>query len=255
MNLEIKELQNFYTKKKLGSFCKKNIGSLIKTNISNIVRENYNQENILGYGYPIPYLDNLLKKNSDFLCLMPKNQGASLWPLKKNRSILVEQSEWPLESEISNFVIIAHGLENSDNPSKLLEESWRVLVPEGYLLIIVPNRSGLWARSDLTPFGFGRPYSVSQLSKLLIDNKFQISAMSATLLMPPTENKFLFNSFKFIDQIATKYTSKVLCGVLVILAKKQIHLANTIKISDTIKVPLEILDGLLKPKPKPQPKI
>ena len=236
MNLEIKELQNFYTKKKLGSFCKRNIGSLIKRNISNIVRENYNQENIVGYGYPIPYLDNLLKKNSDFLCLMPKNQGASLWPLKKNRSILVEQSEWPLESEISNFVIIAHGLENSDNPSKLLEESWRVLVPEGYLLIIVPNRSGLWARSDLTPFGFGRPYSVSQLSKLLIDNKFQTSAMSATLLMPPTENKFLFNSFKFIDQIATKYTSKVLCGVLVILAKKQSRVRSAWRLSTGVCV-------------------
>jgi len=75
------------------------------------------------------------------------------------------------------------------------------------------------------------------------------------LLMPPTDNKFLFNSFKFIDQITTKYTSKVLGGVLVILAKKQIHLANTIKISDTIKVPLEIFDGLIKPKPKPQQKI
>ena len=255
MNLEIKELQNFYTKKKLGSFCKKNIGSLINKNISNIVRENYNQENIVGYGYPIPYFDNLIKKNSEFLCLMPKNQGALLWPLKKNRSILVEQTEWPLESEISNFVIIAHGLENSDNPTKLLEESWRVLVPEGYLLIVVPNRSGFWARSDLTPFGFGRPYSVSQLSKLLIDNKFQISVTSATLLMPPTDNKLLFNSFKFIDKITTKYTSKVLGGVLVILAKKQIHLANTIKISDTIKVPLEIFDGLIKPKPKPQQKI
>ena len=199
MNLEIKELQNFYTKKKLGSFCKKNIGSLIKRNISNIVRENYNQENIIGYGYPIPYFDNLIKKNSEFLCLMPKNQGALLWPLKKNRSILVEQTEWPLESEISNFVIIAHGLENSDNPTKLLEESWRVLVPEGYLLIVVPNRSGFWARSDLTPFGFGRPYSVSQLSKLLIGNKFQILVTSATLLMPPTDNKFLLKMNDHIE--------------------------------------------------------
>ena len=156
---------------------------------------------------------------------------------------------------MSNFVIMAHGLENCDNPNKLLEEAWRILVPEGYLLLVVPNRTGFWARSDLTPFGFGRPYSILQLSRLLSENKFQLLNTSASLLMPPTKKIFLFNSFKFIDQITSKYVSKVMGGVLVIFAKKQIHLANTVKISDSIKVPLEIFDGLIKPKPKPQSKI
>tara|TARA_B100000287_G_scaffold168923_1_gene159417 strand:- start:1983 stop:2534 length:552 start_codon:yes stop_codon:yes gene_type:complete len=183
---------------------------------------------------------------------MPKNQGALNWPSKKNKTIMVEQTVWPLESEISDIAMIVHGLENCDNPSKLLEEAWRVLVPEGHLFIVVPNRTGFWARSDLTPFGFGRPYSISQLSKILVENKFKILNTSATLLMPPTTKKMLFNSFKFIDQITLKYASKVMGGVLVILAKKQIHIANTIKISDSIKAPLEIFDGLIKPKPTPQ---
>ena len=252
MNLEINELQNFYTNTLLGSFCSKNISTLIKKNEAFIVRENFNQENIVGYGYPIPYLDNLIKTNSNYLCLMPKNQGALNWPSKKNKTIMVEQTEWPLESEISDIAMIVHGLENCDNPSKLLEEAWRVLVPEGHLFIIVPNRTGFWARSDLTPFGFGRPYSISQLSKILVENKFKILNTSATLLMPPTKKKMLFNSFKFVDQITLKYASKVMGGVLVILAKKQIHIANTIKISDSIKAPLEIFDGLIKPKPTPQ---
>lgn len=252
MNLQINELQNFYTNTALGSFCCKNISMLIKKNEKNMVRENFNQENIVGYGYPIPFLDNLIKKNSNYLCLMPKNQGVLHWPSQKNKTMMVEQTEWPLESEISDILMIVHGLENCDNPNKLLEEAWRVLVPEGHLFIVVPNRSGFWARSDLTPFGFGRPYSISQLSKILVENKFKILNTSATLLMPPTKKKFLFNSFKFIDQITVKYASKVMGGVLVILAKKQIHLANPIKISDSIKVPLEIFDGLIKPKPSPQ---
>ena len=252
MNLEIKELQNFYTNTLLGSFCSKKISMLIKKNAACIVRENFNQENIIGYGYPIPYLDNLIMKNSNYLCLMPKNQGALSWPSEKNKTIMVEQTEWPLESEISDIAMIVHGLENCDNPSKLLEEVWRVLVPEGHLFIVVPNRTGFWARSELTPFGFGRPYSISQLSKILVENKFKIMNTSAALLMPPTKKKFLFNSFKFIDQISVKYASKVMGGVFVILAKKQIHMANTIKISDSIKVPLEIFDGLIKPKPTPQ---
>ena len=86
----------------------------------------------------------------------------------------------------------------------------------------------------------------------MVENKFKILNKIATLLMPPTKKKMLFNSFKFIDQITLKYASKVLGGVLVILAKKQIHIANTIKISDSIKAPLEIFDGLIKPKPTPQ---
>ena len=199
MNLKINELQNFYTNSLLGSFCSKNINTLIKKNEAFIVRENFNQENIVGYGYPIPYLDNLIKKNSNYLCLMPQNQGALNWPSKKNKTIMVEQTVWPLESEISNIAMIVHGLENCDNPSKLLEEAWRVLVPEGHLFIVVPNRTGFWARSDLTPFGFGRPYSISQLSKILVENKFKILKTNATLLMPPTKKKLLFNSFKFID--------------------------------------------------------
>ena len=88
MNLEINELQNFYTNTLLGSFCSKNISTLIKKNEAFIVRENFNQENIVGYGYPIPYLDNLIKKNSNYLCLMPKNQGALNWPSKKNKTIM-----------------------------------------------------------------------------------------------------------------------------------------------------------------------
>ena len=49
---------------------------------------------------------------------------------------------------------------------------WRVLAPEGRLLLIVPNRRGVWARLDTTPFGHGRPYSRGQLERLLTDALF-----------------------------------------------------------------------------------
>ena len=51
------------------------------------------------------------------------------------------------------------------NPRELLREMWRVLAPNGRLLIVVPNRRGLWARVDTTPFGYGSPFSRSQLTK------------------------------------------------------------------------------------------
>jgi alpha-ketoglutarate-dependent 2,4-dichlorophenoxyacetate dioxygenase len=45
-------------------------------------------------------------------------------------------------------------------------------MPEGRLLLIVPNRRGIWARLDSTPFGHGRPYSRGQLERLLGDALF-----------------------------------------------------------------------------------
>ena len=46
----------------------------------------------------------------------------------------------------------------------MLREIWRVMASGGQLLAVVPNRRGLWARMDTTPFGHGRPYSRSQIT-------------------------------------------------------------------------------------------
>ena len=62
-----------------------------------------------------------------------------------------------------------HGLETSENSRDLLLEIYRVLGPGGRALFIVPNRSGLWARRDHTPFAMGRPYSLGQLERQVTD--------------------------------------------------------------------------------------
>ena len=67
MNLEINELQNFYTNTLLGSFCSKNINTLIKKNEAFIVRENFNQENIVDKLDNIKY--NKLLNKDDILKL------------------------------------------------------------------------------------------------------------------------------------------------------------------------------------------
>ena len=61
----------------------------------------------------------------------------------------------------ADLILISHGLEVSDNQDLLLQEVRRVLKDSGKLVIIVPNRTGFWARSDSTPFGYGKPYSIS----------------------------------------------------------------------------------------------
>ena len=67
----------------------------------------------------------------------------------------------------------------------MLKEIWRVLAGGGRLLIVAPNRRGIWARLDRTPFGSGRPYTMSQLSQLLRDEQFTPVATGAALFVPP----------------------------------------------------------------------
>src|ERR1700737_3982393 len=55
----------------------------------------------------------------------------------------------------------------SDDPEGLLREVWRVLAPSGRLIAVIPNRRGVWTRTDNTPFGHGRPYSRAQINELL----------------------------------------------------------------------------------------
>ena len=58
---------------------------------------------------------------------------------------------------------MVHALEHAEDPRETLKEMWRVLAPNGRLVIVVPNRRGLWASFEHTPFGSGRPYSRGQL--------------------------------------------------------------------------------------------
>ena len=90
---------------------------------------------------------------------MPGPQGALHWPLgHPNQSVLTHEYQWPIDTGFADRLIIMHGLETSEYPSMMLDEALRVLGPGGKALFIVPNRAGLWCRSDKTPFGYGRPY-------------------------------------------------------------------------------------------------
>ena len=78
-------------------------------------------------------------------------QGQSL-------SVLVEETDLPLPDECADRILLVHMLEWTEKSRELLRELWRVLAPNGRLLVIVPNRRGLWARVDSTPFGYGSPF-------------------------------------------------------------------------------------------------
>ena len=87
-------------------------------------------------------------------------------------SALVEEDRLPLADGSVDRLLAVHCLETAERVRPLLREMWRVLAPEGRLMLVVPNRRGVWARLDKTPFGQGRPYSRRQLEALLIEALF-----------------------------------------------------------------------------------
>ncbi len=142
---------------------------------------------VLGLGYAAPYLDSYRAGARRVAALMPAEQGVEPWPGDGAvSSILADEARLPFIDAVFDRVLIVHALEEANALHPLLREVWRVMAPEGRLVVIAANRWSFWAQSDATPFGHGRPFSRRQLSTLLGDAMFEPVASSRALYAPPS---------------------------------------------------------------------
>jgi len=142
---------------------------------------------VLGFGYCAPYLMPYAGKPKKMIFAMPEEQGAMVSLSRRgNISCLVADDALPFPPASFDRILVAHGLEDTRHLPQLMSELWRVLKPEGQIVIIAPNRAGLWSRSDASPFGAGRPFSRGQLSGVLKAAKFTPTAWTGALYMPPS---------------------------------------------------------------------
>ena len=80
---------------------------------------------------------------------------------------------------------LVHVVECAEILRPMMREIWRVLSSNGRLLVIAPNRRGIWARLEHTPLGHGRPYTSSQLYRLLRETLCKpVSKNSAVVYHP-----------------------------------------------------------------------
>lgn len=140
---------------------------------------------VLGYGFAAPWLDGFAGARRA-VAYMPASQGAVAWPARApGRTAMGEEARLPFAEALFDRVLLVHALEEAGDLHKLLRELWRVMAPEGRMAIVAPNRAGLWARAESTPFGHGRPFSRGQLTRLLTDALFEPVAWSRALYAPP----------------------------------------------------------------------
>ena len=141
---------------------------------------------VLGLGYATPFLEPFAAKARRAVAVMPGQQGVECWPVGgPNLACLGDEWQLPFANALFDRVLVIHGLEESDDIDAVLEEVHRVLSPSGRVILAVASRRGLWAGSEATPFGYGRPFTRTQLEEVVRRAGLEPAAWSRCLYVPP----------------------------------------------------------------------
>lgn len=247
MHLDVIELRRFYYRTPLGAAVQRSIRTALAAHWPDA-----KGCNVAGYGFALPFLRPLKEEAQRVVGLMPAQQGAFHWPVEgANIAVLTDERRWPLATGFVDRLLIAHGLENSDRPSAVLAEAHRVLAPGGRAMIIAPNRTGLWARREATPFGTGRPYSIGQLENYLRQHSLEPVRHSAALYAPPTQRPSWLKLARAAEATGRRLDAQRLAGVILVEVVKTAYAAPRSGAAVTAKTPLEVLGGIARPAPKP----
>lgn len=136
---------------------------------------------VLGVGYAEPYLP--LWRDTAYRCVAAVPE--SLAPAMSRHACLVEEDRLPFPDLSFDRILLIHAVDAADDARHLLREVWRVLKDDGRILVVAPNRMGLWAHVESTPFGHGQPFSPRQLAGLLASGMFRAERRDAALFVPP----------------------------------------------------------------------
>jgi SAM-dependent methyltransferase len=247
MHLDVADLRSFYYRTNLGRVAQK----AIRDQMLSFWPEAAGQT-VAGFGFAVPLLRPYLAEARRVVALMPGPQGVMAWPAgMPNVSVLCTETLWPLPTGLVDKLVLLHGLETSEHPSTVLDEAFRVLGPGGRALFVVPHRGGLWAGSDRTPFGFGRPYTLGQIEAQLRRHSFQVEGHRAALFAPPSDRRFWLKSAQVWERAGRRLSSALMGGVLMVEATKQVYAPRPSGLREAVRRPLEALEGLPQPVPNP----
>src|SRR6516164_8003085 len=217
--MDVVDLRNFYAHP-LGTVARRFVGRGVRR-----LWKSAAGMRVLGIGYPTPYLGLFREDAERCLAFMPAVQGVVKWPSEKPTLVaLVDDGELPLPDAAIDRILLVHALELNHDVAALLREVWRVLAPGGRILAVVPNRRGLWARVDTTPFGQGRPYSRSQLTHLLREAWFTPTAWGEALYVPPIDRRWFLRSASAWERTGATMSAPF-AGVHLVEATKQVYRA------------------------------
>jgi len=214
MSIDVVDLRNFYSQR-LGVVARRFVGRGIRSRWPDATGQR-----VLGIGYATPYLGLFREEAERCLAFMPSYQGVVKWPTSRPAlSALVDENDLPLPDAGVDRVLLVHSLEMTQDAAALLREAWRVLAVGGRLLAVVPNRRGLWARMDTTPFGNGRR---SQITHLLRETWFTPTGWGEALYVPPIGRGWFLRSAVAWERTGATLSAPF-AGVHIVEATKQVY--------------------------------
>jgi SAM-dependent methyltransferase len=201
------------------------LGGIVRRLLTQRIRARWRSargRQLVGLGFAVPYIGMFREEAAGLAALMPAHQGALVWPQSGHvLSVLVDEVMLPLADSSVDFLLCVHCLEVAERSGPMLREIWRVLAPEGRVLLIVPNRRGLWARFDTTPFGHGRPYSRGQLERLLAEALFTPLEWASALYMPPLNRYWAVRWATAFERMGARLWPGF-AGVIIVEARKEL---------------------------------
>jgi SAM-dependent methyltransferase len=241
MSMDVGDFRSFYTQK-LGVVARRFVGRGIRARWGDTMRQR-----VLGIGYATPYLGLFREQAERCLAFMPAAQGVVKWPsAQPTLTTLVDTDELPLADAAVDRVLLVHALELSQDAPALLREAWRVLASGGRLLVIVPNRRGVWARLDTTPFGHGRPYSRAQIVQLLRETWFTPVGWTEALYVPPIPRGWFLRTAVAWERAGASIAAPF-AGVHIVEATKQVY--RTLPVRKVKRRLVPALEPTLAPSP------
>jgi SAM-dependent methyltransferase len=182
-------------------------------------------QSVLGLGYASPYLRLWREGAARCVAAMPAQMGPVRWPAgQPNLACTAEEDALPFPDLCFDRILLVHGVEGAENARRLLREVWRVLKDDGRLLVVAPNRRGIWAHLENTPFGQGQPYSPGQIERLLAASLFRVERRDWALYVPPTRLRIVLRGARLWERAGRRVVPH-LAGVVITEAVKDVYAA------------------------------
>ena len=155
-----------------------------------------------------------------YLELFPRMQGVKIWDKTDGNAETLDT----IESCIFDFVHSSHCLEHLDDPSQALQNWFRVLKPDGYLVIMVPDEDmyeqgefpSTWNGDHKFTFTISKKNSWSPKSINILDLLETLDENHEIIKIQKLDASYRYNIPRF-DQSLTPIGE---CGIEIIIRKR-----------------------------------
>ena len=180
---------------------------------------------ILGVGFPQPILPLWQDTARCAVGIVTEECDVTVTSFKGERGGKVAPAldhRLPFGDGVFDRVVLLHAIEEAESPRAALREAWRVLAPEGRIVVATANRKSFWSLAESKAFGNGRPWTRRQLIALLNDGLFQVTASTTAVHMPPLNWPMITAASESWERIG-ELVSSGLGGVVLVEAVKHIY--------------------------------